>query len=188
MLTAGLRKLNNNIKRSIAGNNKGFSLVELIVTIAIMVTLVTIVSGSIVTLYKARTKTAAEKVGGIISQCKINSLSGIANYMELSYDSDSKAYACRLFKNDGELYKTEEIGNSFIGITADGTTIADGRKLYISFASGSGAVEMFEVSTGITGIDKTENLDPSYDIVFSSGNTHKITLYTMTGEHTVDNK
>ncbi len=186
MLTADLRKLNNDAERSRICNNKGFSLVELLVTIALMIALVSVVTGSIVTLYKARTKSASEKVGGIMSQCKINSLSGIANYMELSYDDEANEYVCRLFKNNGEIYKTEQIGNSFVDIVANGTSIRDGQKLYISFACGNGAVEMFEVGDGITEITKTESLDLSYDIVFSSGTAYKITLYTMTGEHTVE--
>ena len=106
--------------KKIKNNNKGFSLIELVVVMALVIVLTTIASMPLVNIYKARAKSAAETVNSMMSQSKINALSGTENEMWLYYDNDAKHYVCLLRYTNGdtmgEIYKTETFGNANLTI------------------------------------------------------------------------
>jgi len=182
-----IQKLNNN--KVLLGNNKGLSLVELVVTVAIIVALVSVIIASISVIYKARAKTVVEKTGSIISQCKINSLSGIDNEFTLKYDTAKKHYVCTLAKKDGfggytSVYKEEVIGNSRVDVSVDGRSIKEGTVLKIRFSNNNGKVEEINAVTG----EGAESLltNSSNNITVTSGRIYNLTLYTLTGEHEIE--
>lgn len=160
-------------------NNKGFTLVELVVTITILSVLVVIVGGTLATVYKARAKSASNRIASIMSQCKINSLSGIDSTMELKYNSEKKTYICTLTKTGETVpYKTEEIGNSHVNIfvkSNNNINISD-KSLKIRFSKNTGAVESItQGETPLKGLSSNK-------IAVVSSKTYEITLYTRTGE------
>lgn len=185
-----IQKLNKEQIKELLGNNKGLSLAELCVVIAIMAALIIVVSGSISIVFKARAKSAAEKIGSIVSQCKINSLSGIDNEFTLLYDNDKKQYVCTLAKKSDsdeydDIYKEEMLGNSRVNITIDGNSVLDGAILKIKFSNNDGGVEVISVKAAD---DTVEDLigEPSNIITVSSSRTYQLTLYTYTGEHEIE--
>lgn len=183
-----IQKLNNEQKKGLLGNKKGMSLVELCVTIAIMATLIAVLIGSISVIFRARAKTAADKIGSTISQCKINSLSGIDNEFTLSYDTAERQYVCKLAKKGSsgsysEVYKEEYLGNSRVSIFVGEKSVLDGAELKIRFSNNDGKVEIIEVTA--EGATESLGTNLSNEITVSSARTYKITLYNLTGEHEI---
>lgn len=165
-------------------NNKGYSLIELLVVIAILVTATAIAGGGISSAYHSRTEKAVKDYDGMISQSKINAMTGRSNYLDLTYDSDSKQYICYLVKrSNGTVYETAELGNQKITVTVDGTQLnaEQGDILRMSFNMDTGAVKECKIITSSSEIDK---LQPEIKITVSSFGSRTITLYQSTGEHT----
>lgn len=183
-----INKLNKEQKKGLLGNKKGMSLIELCVSMAIMATLIAVVIGSISVIFRARAKTAAEKISSTISQCKINTLSGIDNEFSLSYDEDERQYVCRLSKKGAantysQVYKEEYLGNSRVSIAVGDKSVLDGAELKIRFSNNDGKVEKIIV----TQEGETENLgtESSNEITVTSARTYIITLYNLTGEQQI---
>lgn len=185
-----IQKLNKEQIKELLGNNKGFSLAELCVVLAIMAALVIIVSGSISIVFKARAKSAVEKIGSIVSQCKINSLSGIDNEFTLLYDNDKKQYVCTLAKKSDSdeydnIYKEEMLGNSRVNITVNDSSVLEGSVLKLRFSNNNGGVEAIGVKAPDDSVEDLAD-EPKNIITVSSSRTYKLTLYTYTGEHEIE--
>ncbi|MBQ6265917.1 MAG: prepilin-type N-terminal cleavage/methylation domain-containing protein [Clostridia bacterium] len=163
-------------------NNKGFSLVELLVVIAIMAVAVSLVSYSFVSVYRARSKRAAETLDAVISQCKIDSMSGLDCALEVALDDGN--YYVNLYRIDESgnmnLYKTEKLASDRLSITADSDSIEDD-PLIIRFNSSDGSISSAVIGT-------TDYLESASTLMLtlSSTGTHTITLYKNTGEHVLD--
>ena len=167
------------IGRKINKNSKGFSLLELVVVIAVMMALVLVVTGSFTLIYKSRAKSTAERFGAFLSQSKVNSLSGISNELEFYCDGEKGSYICRLKNSSGGEYKSSEIGASRIDVKVNGNSLQDGEKLVISFSRSTGAVEkiMLGENSLLAYVSNT--------VTFSMSRTYTVTLYTLTGEHEI---
>lgn len=72
-------------------NNKGFSLVELLVVIAVLAILTGIVGMSLNIIGRSTAKSAAYSVNDLLTRCKAENLSGMECYVELH---DSYAALC----------------------------------------------------------------------------------------------
>lgn len=182
-----IQKLNNKQSKGLFGNSKGFSLVELCVTLAVIATLITIISGSISVVFKARAKSAAEKIGSVISQCKINSLSGIDNEFTLKYDTAERQYVCTLARKDAsgnytDVYKEELLGNARVNISVENKSVLDGAVLKIRFSNNDGSVEAIAVTPSVEGEAPLGNI---ITMSVASSRTYIIKLYTLTGEHEI---
>ncbi len=164
-------------------NNAGFSLIEVIVIAAIIITFTGLSVGSATFLYRARSLEAAKIVDSMISQSKVNALSNRKNRLELSYDNDRKCYECKIFREPDETEysnaKASKIGNERLDIIAGGVNLKDGGTLIISFNMDTGAVKQFKV-------DGTDKLESVMTIELNSFTDHTITLYKDTGEHTFE--
>ena len=163
-------------------NNKGFSLVELIVVIAIMSVAVSLVSYSFASVYRARSKRAAETLDAVISQCKIDSMSGLDCALEVALDDGD--YYVNLYRVDESgnmnLYKTEKLASDRLTFTVGSDTVEED-PLIIRFNSSDGSIVSAEIGT-------TDYLESNSTLLLtlSSAGTHTITLYKDTGEHVLD--
>ena len=88
-------------------NKKGYSLVELIVVVAILLVLASLSSGTLITAYKARGKSAATKLESMVTRSKINALSGRKNKLVLKFDEEKQEYVALLY-DWVYLYSTNE--------------------------------------------------------------------------------
>ena len=149
-------------------NRRGFSLVELIVVMAIMAALVLAVTMSLSVVSNLRARSAARRLDAMLSQCKIENLSGHKTELKLWYDSADNVYRADLIR-DGSSVKEEELGSGrqisvLTACPADGTTEAPGAALW-------------------------NDMDSGWDfasVTITGGRTHTIRLVRISGDHTVE--
>lgn len=169
---------------TLKNNNKGFSIVELVVVVAIMAVAVSLVSYSFASVYRARSKRAAETLDAVISQCKIDAMSGLDCALEIALDDGDYYVNLYRVQESGDLtatpYKTEKLASDRLSITV-GDDAVETDPLIVRFNSSDGSIDSAVIGT-------TDYLESASTllITMSSARTHTITLYKNTGEHVLD--
>lgn len=144
----GCMRENENTKRQL--NNKGFSLVELIVVIAVMAVLLSLATYGIYVMVSGDTKRASKTMSGEISSIRGNTLAilGDWQYEIVNKNGNYKLY---IYKDKVEqectdlgsriniAYKTSE--------SASEVKLEKGQKMVITFVQGSGKVKDIQVFT-----------------------------------------
>lgn len=125
-------------------NNKGFSLIELIVVVAIMALLVGVAVLGIYTMISGDTKRASKTVSGEISSLRSSTLA-IMGQWQYEIVNDGGTYKIYTYK-DGVQQDYTNLGSRIkisykASESASEAEIKKGDKLIISFAQGSGKVE-----------------------------------------------
>ncbi len=122
--------------------NKGFTLVELMIVVAIIAVLTSVVVTTTYQVFATNAKQSINEVSSMLSSCRVSTLSGAVNpVFELSYvDGNVKA----TISSNGRL-EQEQIATSAVTVsyTIDGTTTTfddNSDKLVISY-DGSGAIK-----------------------------------------------
>lgn len=159
-------------------NNKGFSMIELIVVVAILIVAVGVTATSLRTMYNARSLKAAKTIDGMISQSKINAMSGKKNTFVLRYSEDDGCYFCELVDAAGNAYESEQVGNNSLEVTIDSANNVKENNLEIRFNGDTGAIKTLKYG----GADHSTGWS-SKVINLESLTVHSITLYRTTGEH-----
>lgn len=165
-------------------NNKGFSLIELIVIVAILAVAAGTTIASLRTMFQARSYKATKSIDGMISQSKINAMSGKKNTFILRYDEAKECYICELKDVNDVVYESEEIGNNQLDVIVDGVDVKNvAPGLVISFNMDTGAVKSFTKGSGHS-VDWVDGTASGREVItLKSYTTHSITLYKSTGEH-----
>ena len=177
-------------------NNKGFSLVELLVVVVILGTAVSLVTGAFVSIYNARSKKATETLDAVISQAKVDAMSGrdcraVLSYSDGSDDYDEGYYVTLVSRVDSDgngtvdaisEYKRENLGNDRLSFIINGNNSYDVKNdsFAIAFNGTTGAVSYAKY--GSTSVKTGKTLT----ITVASTSTHVITVYNDTGEHSID--
>ncbi|MDE6749048.1 MAG: prepilin-type N-terminal cleavage/methylation domain-containing protein [Lachnospiraceae bacterium] len=170
-------------------NNKGYSLVEIIIVIAIMAILTGGVFFSINMVFGANAKTCANDLKNAISQCKVNTMGKSDAALEIYRDSSNQCIYARQWIKESygwQAKEPEKISNAKVYITysTDGTNFQelDGTKsLYIGFDRSSGS---FKEGTN----PNSGMVDPIYSGFFVGGGGRKydIELVKLTGKVNVE--
>lgn len=192
-------------------NNKGFSLIELIVVIAILAVMVGFLTLSLRTLLGTEAMECADKVSAKISSVKTGSMSMFNETMELGYHekggdypSDGFYTTCRvqtIDKNaslvDATTPEIRKVGSKKVVIKA---TYSDGSQqqisgtecLVVKFKRSTGAFDYVGYKANHTDADAVyvTNLagDPMHLVKLSftcGGRTYSIDMVPETGKHTV---
>lgn len=170
-------------------NNNGYSLVEIIIVIAIMAILTGGVFFSINMVFGANAKTCANDLKNAISQCKVNTMGKSDAALEIYRDSSNQCiYAKQWIKESygWQAKEPEKISNAkvYVTYTTDGTNfqeLDDTKSIFIGFDRSSGSFrEGTNPNSGMT--------DPIYSGFFVGGGGRKydIELVKLTGKVSVE--
>ena len=175
-------------------NKKGVSFVELVIVMGMLAALMSVTAISFSSAWRARASKAANTADALLSQSKVNALSGDNNYFQITFHEkdNSKgyresAYYAELFKTgSSEPYKSEVIGNGRLEILFDDEVIANdedsGEAIKVKFNQKTGAVE-YAGKVSLT--DTPDSAPKECQIKFHFGNTYTIRLWKVTGEHNI---
>ncbi len=176
-------------------NNKGFSLIELLVVAAIVIVATAVAGGAATSAYHARSYKAAKTVDGMIAQSKVNALSGTKNCLIITFDSSSNCYKCGLhtieynsetgeYYDSAEAYEEQEIGNNHLHIICGEVDILSGGKIRLEFNMDTGRIKSLKTGAGgnttVLGPGVTDTVA---DIDFNFYTNRTIRIYKSTGEH-----
>ncbi|MBR4450776.1 MAG: type II secretion system protein [Clostridia bacterium] len=176
-------------------NKKGFSYVELIIVMGMLAALMSISSISFVNAWRARASQAVNTAAAVMSQSKVNALSGEDNYMQIAYyekdgnGHDKDGFYAELFKKDyGESdysatpQKSQFLCNSRVSISLDGNELDEDNCIRLRFKMNDGSVDYLEM-TGVTEESDFDSVpEGNIDIYF---NQLDLKLYKITGEHEI---
>ena len=160
-------------------NNKGFTLVELIVVIALMAIIAGVSSYTISTVSNQELKDFANNYDAMLSQCQIETMSGMRNpVLEIAVNRDGE-YRATLYstttRNDGstvrEVVKSQYLGEDYLVCKYDETTLARTDTLTVQFDRSTGEI--------------TTNKGFKTISVSNGRGTYKVQLVPETGFHKV---
>lgn len=184
-------------------NKKGFSLIELIVVISMIVALTALGTGGFVTLSHARASKAANSLDALIAQSKVYALSGQENIVVIRYNKDKDAdnelkartyYAYMQDCNTGKILEAAELGNYLLTVEFEprgGTRTAlsedQSNKIQLKYNMNNGRLEYCWIKA-IDGVEASNDYALTagqVNIHVSFGSDHIVQLYKLTGEHHV---
>ncbi len=137
-------------------NNKGFTLLELIVVIAI-IGILSVLSTSFISLaFSERASEAADVVHSLMSECKTASLSGRKDpKLTIEYDATTSSYKAVFVAGEGSQQSTqsEVLGDGRIEVSwidEDGTETTLTEDMEITFDRGTGKMTLKLGTTNVT--------------------------------------
>lgn len=137
-------RLRNN--RCYENNNNGYSIIELIIVLAIIAIIISTVFYSIILVFSANAKSCANNMQRSIGDCKVTTMGKSAAYMELYRDADQNVYTRMYVMDSGGSYvpsEPQKVGTSrvYVAYTPEGgaeTELLAGDKIEIRFDRASG--------------------------------------------------
>lgn len=159
-------------------NNRGFTLVEIVVVVTILGVLVGLTAMSISSVFSARARRCATELDSYISMCRVNSMSR-AGSIKIVLDTDANGsirgsyYENDVVKDTAVFSDTRVFAEFTIGGVS--TPLSSSDPLTLSFNRSTGG---FNPQGNVAGV-------PVYctSISISSGRTYVITLIPSTGNH-----
>lgn len=127
-------------------NNDGYSLVELVIVIAIIALIISTVFYSVIIVFSANAKSCANNIQRAIGDCKVTTMGKSAAYMELYRDTDQDVYTRMYVMDSSGAYvpsEPQKVGTSrvYVAYTPKGggeTELLAGTKIEIRFNRASG--------------------------------------------------
>lgn len=172
-------------------NNNGYSLVEIIIVVAIMAILTGGVFFSINMVFAANAKTCANDIKSAIAQCKVNAMGKSDAVLEIyRSDKDQCIYARQWIKESygWQAKEPEKISNAkvYVTYTAEYNSpeeLDDTKRILIGFNRSSGS---FKKATNPD--SDTSEFAPIYDGFFvgGGGRKYEIKLEELTGKVSIE--
>lgn len=130
-------------------NNGGYSIIELIIVLAIIAIIISTVFYSIILVFSANAKSCANNIQRSIGDCKVTTMGKSAAYMELYRDADQNVYTRMYIMDSSGSYvpsEPQKVGTSrvYVAYTPEGgaeTELLAGDKIEIRFDRASGGFE-----------------------------------------------
>lgn len=180
-------------------NNKGFSLIELIVVIAIMALLVGVAALGIYTMVSGDTKRASKTISGEISSLRSNTLAVMGQW-QYEIVNDNGSYKLYTYK-DGVEKDYNNLGSRIrvsykASESASEVEIGKGDKIIITFVQGSGKIDDIQKLhpaelNGASALDSANSVKGTGYCVFKmttggGKNAEDFKLYYETGKVIMD--
>lgn len=169
-------------------NNDGYSLIELVIVLAIIAVIMGTVFYSIILIFSANAKSTANDIQRAIGDCKVATMGRASAYMELYRDAGNENVYTRMYVMDssGSYVPSEpqKVGPRRVTVaySQDGTSeteLAAGDKIAIFFDRANGGFTTGTADDGTT--------YPIYKAIFVRGGSkhYKIELTKLTGKSEV---
>lgn len=179
-------------------NNRGFSLVEVIVVVAILGALVLTLSGSFSAVKSANAKSCASEIDSMLSKCKVNAMSRAYNvYLEIYMTEDGVcvAYCESEVSSSGgftEITREESIvGKKSLSVSyvvngaETALSVSAGNKLYLAFDRTTGAMLTVKIAASYAGALIENNYYCTAIYVYGGPAVKTVELIPQTGKHEV---
>ncbi len=174
-------------------NNKGFSLVELIVIMIIVVILATAVVVAFVNSEDQKTKTSATLVSKYLDNVMNYSMTKGNAYLTLGYDNASQRYYVKDSENHSEKLSPAIEVSYHIENSENVIAIDENNKLMISFSRTNGSFTPIIKSVNADGTfvyettgDSNANVYADNITIKCNDSTKEIHLYTKTGVYEIE--
>lgn len=165
-------------------DNRGYSLVELVIVIAIIALIISAVFYSVIMVFSANAKSCANNIQRAIADCKVTTMGKSSAYMELYRDTDQNVYTRMYVMDNGSgsyvPSEPQKVGGSrvYVAYTPKGgaeTELLAGDKIEIMFDRASG------------GFAKNSGGD-LYELIHVQGGSknYEIVLTELTGKSEVN--
>lgn len=166
-------------------NNGGYSLIELVIVLAIIAIIMSTVFYSIILIFSANAKSCANNIQRAIGDCKVTTMGKSAAYMKLYRNADGDVFTQMWIRDSSGTYVNSEpqkVGTR--KVTLAYKPKGDTRK---EFLAGDSIEIWFDRSTGGFEKDGCGNL---YEIIYVEGGSKKyeIELTELTGKSEVKAK
>lgn len=173
-------KFKRNHKNKLHNNNGGYSIIELIIVLAIIAIIMSTVFYSIILIFSANAKSCANNIQRSIGDCKVTTMGKADAYMELYRNDDGIYTRMHVTESDGTTTEGEpqKVGTTKVevGYVQGGaeTQLMPGASIQIRFDRSSGG---FKAGTG--GI---------YEEIYVRGGSknYAIVLTELTGKSEVE--
>ena len=165
-------------------NNKGYSMAELIIVVAILAVIISVTFYSVIMVFSANAKTTANNIQRAIGDCKVTTMGRSAAYMELYRDTDQDVYTkMYIWDNSAGDYAESEpqkVGSSrvYVAYTPKGGSETE-------LLAGNPPIEIrFDRASGGFKADASGNIYSKLHVAGGSKN-YEIVLTELTGKSEV---
>ena len=163
-------------------NNKGFTLLELIVIVAIIAVISGLAAVSLFPILSTAAKQAATSAKAMIYQCKTDCMAKDPDKTCLVLENTEGRILATYYEGDLTTeVSSEKLSKHKVTLTYGGTTLQEGEKLFLNFDKSTGSLHHFGVA------DALENAavavaDTNCLITLTSGSTtYELQLDPLTG-------
>lgn len=155
--------------RAFFKEKKGYSLIELIVVIAILAACGGLITANIALVPRNEAKKCAQSIDAALSECKIEAMTKAGGMsLKLYADADGNIHLAYLSGDGSTVVSDDRIANSRATVTVDSSALSQTGSIW-SFERNSGSVKN---ATGDSAI-----------VVSGGGRSWTIKLYQLTGAH-----
>ena len=169
--------------------NKGFSLVEMVVIVAIMGILVSLFTPTLYSLFSSSTRNCATNIDSLIAKCKVYAMGRSNDVVIMIYKGDDGNIWGEYIEGASLTGQIEQLGDSRVELLATppgGTAYAPtkAQPLYISFHRATGGLCLFGDSRSAFFTPTAGQL--ARIAVTSAGKPYEVSIYATTGKHGVN--
>jgi len=170
--------------------NKGFSLVELIVVIALIAIAAGAITTSMRSLYSFHVKQCASNIDAMLSKCKVGAMSKAGDVYLRLYSGSDGIY-CQYYEADvvvsNEKIAKDKVAISYISSNGDTVHTIGTEGLYISFDRTTGGLLTLGEAADLGGTTASDATYYSMAITVASGEKNlTVRLVPTTGKHFIE--
>ena len=168
-------------------DNRGFSLVEMVIVIGIVVILASLLRASTYTLFSSSTRNCAEKINAFIAKGRVDAMSRSGDIL-IFIGTDSEGVYGEYYGPDGLIGKRERLGDTRVKLEFSvpglgGTAPIDSIPLALAFNRATGGLREFGPSGGT--VTNFAGGSTAQILITSAGKPYKVTIVATTGKHKV---